>query len=341
VTLRRALLVALPPAGALAIWAAWAALRPYQGYSGEVFVDIPRGDSTRRIAARLEEAGVLRARWPFLAVRAFRPGTTLKAGEYRFDRPLTPLGVYRKIAAGDVFYFTITIPEGYNVYEIAEVVARTGIVDGGAFLDLASRPDRIVDLAPNAPSLEGFLFPDTYRVTRHTTAEELVDQMVRRFREVWSELAGEIRGPAVLEAVTLASLVEEETPRPAERPLVASVFRNRLRIGMALQCDPTVVYALQVSGRYRGEIYKDDLRFWHPYNTYIRPGLPPGPISNPGRASLEAALRPADTHYLYFVADNMGGHVFSADMARHERAVASYRRGQGRKPAVKEHARSR
>ncbi len=337
-TLRRALQAAALGAAGLAAFTAWTATRPYQGYSGEVFVDLPRGSSTLDIAVRLTEAGVLRSEWPFLVLRAVRPRTTLKAGEYRFDHPVSPLEVYRKIAAGEVFYFTLTIPEGYNVYEIAEAAARTGVVGRQEFLQAASDAARIRDLAPAARSLEGFLFPDTYRITRHTTAAELACQMLQRFRQVWSEL----HGPAdALETVTLASLVERETPQESERPLVASVFRNRLRLGMPLQCDPTVVYALLLSERYRGEIYKDDLSFRHAYNTYVNAGLPPGPIANPGRASLAAALHPADTDYLYFVADTKGGHVFSASLERHEKAVASYRRRQGRKPDPQRRARRR
>lgn len=309
----------------LTAFCAWAILKPYQNYPTEAFVDIPRGLSTEGIAGRLQAAGVLRSEWPFLLVRVLHLRTTLKAGEYRFDRPLSPLEVYRKIASGDVFYYTVTVPEGFNLFDIADAVARTGILKREEFLKAGRQSARVSDLAPQAPSLEGFLFPDTYRLTRHTSAEELVGQMLQRFRRVWTELHSP---PKAFEIVTLASLVERETPMASERPVVASVFQNRLRIGMPLQCDPTVVYALQLADRYRGEIFKDDLAFSSPYNTYKHPGLPPGPIANPSRASLQAVLAPAETDYLYFVADRKGGHTFSASIAGHEKAVASYRRKQ-------------
>jgi UPF0755 protein len=335
VTLRRVLVLL----AVVAAYGGWAVLRPYQGYPAEVFVDIPRGASTRQIAGRLRDAGVLRSEWPFLLVRVLRPRATLKAGEYRFDRPVSPLEAYRRIVAGDVFYLTLTIPEGYNVYDIAGAVDALGVMDRVEFLQAAASPAPIQDLAPNAPSLEGFLFPDSYRVTRHTTPEELAGQMLQRFRQVWTEVQGPAAAAPALQVVTLASLVETETPLAAERPTVASVFQNRLRLGMPLQCDPTVVYALLLSRRYRGEIYKDDLAFRHPYNTYVHPGLPPGPIANPGRASLEAALRPDASEYLYFVANGKGGHVFSASLDGHEKAVVRYRRSQGRRPAATQHAR--
>lgn len=322
-TLRRTLVLLVLALTAFSLYAAWAVLQPYQGYSTEAFVDIPRGVSRTQIGARLQAAGVLRSEWPFLLLRLLHPRATLKAGEYRFDRPLSPLDVHRKIASGDVFYYTLTVPEGFNLFDIADAVARSGVVGRQEFLLAVRESARISDLAPSAPSLEGFLFPDTYRLTRHTTAEELVGQMLQRFRQVWTDLHSP---PNAFEIVTLASLVEKETPMASERPLVASVFQNRLRIGMALQCDPTVIYALQLADRYRGEIFKNDLAHASPYNTYVHPGLPPGPIANPGRASLQAVLAPAQTDYLYFVADRKGGHTFSASIQRHEKAVATYRR---------------
>jgi len=332
VIFRRTLLTLFLIAAALAIYAAYETLRPYGGFSVDVFVDVRRGAGASEIASRLESAGVLRSGWPFLLIRLLRPGWVLKAGEYRFDSPLSPLEVHRKIALGEVFYHSLTIPEGYSLFEIAAAVTRTVGISRAEFLLAAGRGERVSDLAPGARSLEGFLFPDTYRLTRHTTADELVGQMLGRFRHVFAEL-----GPAgdPWETVVLASLVEKETAVAAERPLVASVYRNRLRVGMPLQCDPTVIYGLLLANRFRGEIYKDDLSFPSPYNTYLRPGLPPGPIANPGRASLRAALAPVHTDYLYFVADNKGGHVFSGSLDRHSRAVVSYRRANQPRPAAR------
>lgn len=322
-------------AAALALYAAYAVVAPYRGYSGEVFVDIRRGAGTSEIARELDAAGVIRAEWPFLLLRAVRPRVALKAGEYRFDRPLSMFEVYRKIATGEVFYYTLTAPEGYNMFEIADAVARTGIITREEFLVEARKGGRAANLAPGAPSLEGFLYPDTYRITRHETAEELVGQMLKRFRDVFGQVQAKAGAkPAnMLETVTLASLIEKETGVAAERPVVASVYRNRLRIGMPLQCDPTVIYALELLDRYDGSIHKEDLSLASPYNTYARPGLPPGPIANPGRAALEAALAPAGTDYLYFVADARGGHVFSATLEAHSRAVANYLRANGRQSA--------
>ncbi|HYM12807.1 MAG TPA: endolytic transglycosylase MltG [Bryobacterales bacterium] len=317
----------------LAFCAGYVTLRPYRGFSGEAFVDIRRGASTLEIASDLASAGVVRSEWPFLLLRLIHPRSVLKAGEYRFDRPVSPLAVYHKILAGDVFYFAVTIPEGYNMFDIAETVSRTGVISREAFLAEARRGERIAAFAQGAPTLEGFLFPDTYRLTRHSTAEQLVGQMLRRFRDVFLELQGAAPSATrnVLEVVTLASLVEKETAVPSERPLAASVFRNRLRLGMPLQCDPTVIYALQIAGRYGGQIHKEDLALVSPYNTYARAGLPPGPIANPGRASLAAALSPAQTDYLYFVADGQGGHIFSKTFDSHSKAVASYVRGARRR----------
>jgi UPF0755 protein len=322
---RTLLLVLFLLAGSL-FYATYAILRPYQGFSGETFVDLRHGASTLEIAEDLATAGVIRTEWPFLLLRLIHARSVLQAGEYHFDRPLSPLAVYRKIVAGDIFYYSVTIPEGYNMYDIAEAVSRTGAITREQFLAAARHGERIAAYAQGAQTLEGFLFPDTYRITRHTTADHLIEQMLRRFRDVFRELRAGAPSPTrnILEVVTLASLIEKETAIPAERPLVASVFRNRLRLGMPLQCDPTVIYALEIAGRYDGQIHKEDLAIASPYNTYIRGGLPPGPIANPGRDSLAAALSPAQTEYLYFVADGQGGHIFSKTFDSHSKAVASY-----------------
>ncbi len=338
---RRLLLLALLAFAGAAGFAARRMFNPFQGYTGEIFVDIRRGAGVAEIAGQLETAGVIPADWTFLLLRLARPRAVLRFGEYRFDRPLSPEQVFGKIASGDVFYHSFTVPEGSSLFEIADALEQTGFIGRQEFLLVARRGERVADLAPGARSLEGFLFPDTYRLTRHTTAEELAEQMLKRFRQVWGELSQRRPVREVLQTVTLASLVEEETPLQRERPLVASVFRNRLQIGMRLQCDPTVVYALQRAGRYRGQISREDLGLEDPYNTYVRAGLPPGPIASPGRASLEAALAPAESNYLYFVADNQGGHVFSRSIDGHSQAVVSYRRGQQRRGARSSRARRR
>lgn len=300
---------------------------PYQPRRGEVFVDIPRGAGARQIAVMLDQAGVLRASWQFLLMRALRPHSALQAGEYRFAEPATAWKVYERLARGDIFYYEVTIPEGSNLFDIGGILEAEGLLTAAEFREAASKPDLIRDLAPNAPSLEGYLFPATYRLTRHTTAAELCRDMTGRFRRAWKELKG--TGP-VHETVTLASLVEKETAVAKERPIVASVYHNRLASHMRLDCDPSTIYAALLDGRYRGTIYRSDLESRHLYNTYQHTGLPPGPIANPGMESLEAALHPAGTNYLYFVAksDGSGEHVFTTNVQAHNRAVLEYRRGQ-------------
>jgi UPF0755 protein len=314
--------LAVLTAGALAILLSM----PYSGFGGEVFVDIPKGTGTLGMGAKLEQAGVLRSRWLFLAARTVRPGAKLKAGEYRFDRAVTPWQAMDKIARGDVFLFTLVIPEGHSMFDIADHLAASHIMSRDAFLEAARDPGLIRDLAPQAPSLEGYLFPDTYKFQRKTTAQQLTRILTDRFRKAW-EQAGSPR-VSVHDAVTLASLVEKEARVPDERPLVASVYANRLRIGMPLQCDPTTIYAARLEDRWRGTIYRSDLDNRNPYNTYQNAGLPPGPIANPGLDAIKAALKPAESLYLYFVAkaDGTGGHNFSEALAEHSRAVAQYRR---------------
>jgi UPF0755 protein len=300
--------------------------RPYAGFHGEIFLEIPKGASTRTIARMLAEAGVIEYPWEFLLARAGRPSAKLQAGEYRFAKPASTLDVYSRIARGDVFYYQLAIPEGLNMFDVASAVESLGLMPASVFLAAARDPSPIRDLAPEAPTLEGYLFPDTYRVTRHTGARELCRILTQRFRAEWKGL----NTPAdVHRTVTLASLIEKEAAVPADRPLIASVFHNRLKLGMKLDCDPTAVYAALIEGRYRGAIYQSDLVSLNRYNTYQHAGLPPGPIANPGIASLRAALEPAATDYLYFVArpDGSGRHQFSKDIANHRQAAIRYRRG--------------
>ena len=300
---------------------------PFQGWQQPAVVDVRAGTSSRAIAARLRTTGVLRDEWSFLLLHYLLPGQTLKAGEYYFDRALSPWEVLRKLRRGDVRQHSMTIPEGYNIFEVAEAVSASGLVSRDQIREVLQDTALIDDLDPSAASLEGYLFPDTYYFTRHTSAAEMVARMVARFRKVYGELEGQ-HSPSrpVREVVIMASMVEEETALPEERQLVAGVFYNRLKAGLALQCDPTVVYAALLAGRYRGAISHSDLQFHSPYNTYRRRGLPPGPIANPGRASLEAAMAPASTDYMYFVSNAESGHVFSTNLRDHSRAVAEYRR---------------
>ncbi len=321
-------LMALAVFGALVAGgaAAWLVMTPRQ-ISKEVVVDIPRGSGTRQIADLLAREGVLDSAFPFLAARALQPGRKLQAGEYAFSGSMSAWQVFAKIARGEIYYREVNFPEGSNLFDMAEKLESDGLLPGTAFRKAARNPALIRDIAPEAPSLEGYLFPATYRISKHTTADSLVKEMTARFRRAWKQAGG---NGNVHHYVTLASLVEKETGVGDERTKVASVYRNRLDRGMKLDCDPTTIYAALLEGRYRGTIYRSDLDSQHPYNTYQHAGLPPGPIANPGLQSLRAALKPAQTDYLFFVArgDGSGGHVFSTSVEGHNKAVESYRRAQ-------------
>jgi len=301
---------------------------PFQGFPSEVFVQISRGTGARAIAGELEQNGAVRSRWQFLAVRLLRPSARLQAGEYRFARPDSAWNIFDRIVRGDVFYYELTVPEGSNMFDIAASVERLGFLHGRDFLRAARDPALVVDIAPAAPTLEGYLFPSTYRLTSSATVRQLCRMMTEEFRRQWRALDPP-PGADVSRVVTMASMVEKETALDAERPEVASVYYNRLDRGMALDCDPTTIYAALLDARYRGTIYRSDLASQNPYNTYTHTGMPPGPIANPGAASLRAALHPASTDYLYFVArpDGSGSHRFSADLTAHNRAVEQYRQG--------------
>ena len=304
--------------------------RPYQGFpSGGVYVDIPHGVPQRTIARLLAENGVVRSRIAFEALCRSRKRRKLEAGEYFFDHPLTSFDVFDALANGRVFIKELVVPEGFTMFDIADLAANEGFLSRDDFLAAARDPSLILDLAPHAPSLEGFLFPATYEFPRHVTGKEMTTAMVKRFRQIWIALPPTDTPAAhrtVQDVVTLASLVERETPRPEERPHVAGVFANRLRIRQPLQCDPTVAYALTLAGKYTGKLNSEDLRFASPYNTYHNRGLPPGPIANPGEASLQAAAAPSPTHDLYFVANTEGGHFFSKTFREHNQNVVRYRR---------------
>lgn len=325
-------LLVIAAMGALAGWLDSQISRPYRGKRPEKeFVDIPHGTSRWGITGILVQHDVIRNRLAFELLSLWHFRKPLQAGEYLFDRPVNSKEVFWKISGGKIFFHTVTIPEGWSMYDIASELDRRNICTREAFLIVTSDSLLVADLAPDARTLEGFLFPSTYEFTRHTTCDQIARRMVADFRAVWESLApppsqGLPEGLTLEQVVTLASLVERETPNPSERPLVAGVFYNRLRRKFPLQCDPTVQYALELAGQPPRTVRSQDLRVVSEYNTYAHRGLPPGPIANPGEASLRAALSPAQTEYMYFVANDKGGHFFSKTLAEHNRNVARYRR---------------
>jgi UPF0755 protein len=273
-------------------------------------------------------AGVVRDELTFrVALWLSGNARRLQAGEYRFDQPLSAVDVIGKIARGEVDLRPVTFPEGLTIAEMSKIFEASGLGPAAAFVAAARDVSQVSDLDPAARDLEGYLFPDTYALPRSADAPRVVKVMVDRFKQVMNgELiaAGKARGLSVRQLVTLASLVEKETAKPEERSLVAAVYTNRLRIGMALQCDPTVIYALQLSGKFDGNLRRDDLAFDSPYNTYRYPGLPPGPVAAPGKGSLEAAAHPADADFIYFVSRNDGSHEFAKTLDEHNRNVHKY-----------------
>jgi UPF0755 protein len=302
---------------------------PYKGFSeAEKFVDIPPGTGAAEIRRRLVDAGVVSDEWAFRAALVWTGRSrALQAGEYRFDRPMSVVDVIDTIARGDVYTHSITFPEGLTIREMAVIYQSEGFGTADEFLQAARDASLIKELDPAARDLEGYLFPETYTLPRRASASRLVSLMVDRFRNTYSDLEQKKTGEldmSLRQIVTLASLVEKETGKAEERPLVAAVYRNRLNRKMAMQADPTVVYALVDAGTYDGNIRKQDLAFDSPYNTYKYPGLPPGPIASPGRAALEAALAPADVEYLYFVSKNDGSHAFAETLEKHNANVQEY-----------------
>ena len=303
--------------------------QPYKGFpEPERFVEIPSGTGAAEIRRRLVEAGVVSDELSFRAALMWTgQSRALKAGEYRFDRPMSVVDVVEKLARGDVYGHPITFPEGLTIREMADIVESRGFGKADEFIKAARDGSLVNDLDPAAKDLEGYLFPETYTLPRGTPVATLVSLMVARFRDTYTTLEAKRSGQADLstrQIVTLASLVEKETGKAEERPLVAAVYRNRLDKNMAMQADPTVVYALVQAGTYDGNIRKRDLSFDSPYNTYKYAGLPPGPIASPGRAALEAALAPADVDYLYFVSRNDGSHAFAETLAKHNANVQEY-----------------
>ena len=300
-------------------------------FAAPVVVEIEAGLTSRQIAETLQATGIIRSKWAFLAKRALNRKTVLMAGEYEFVKPLPVSEAFGTLAAGRVKLYPLTIPEGYSRFEVADKVASSGLASREEFLRMTADPGPVKDILPAAESLEGCLFPDTYNLARTSTADDLLAAMVARFREVLAATRKQqTTDLSDWETLILASMIEKETGIASERKLVASVFHNRVRKRMMMQCDPTIVYGLLREDRYRGKIYRSDLQNPHPYNTYIHAGLPPGPIANPGKAALEAAFSPAETDYLFFVAKpgDGKGHLFSKTMRAHQKGVAALRRGE-------------
>ena len=322
------LLVVLACAGA-GVWFYRGVDRPFRGYDGaEQFVEIPPGAGSIAIANRLAGAGVVRDVHSFRMVLWLSgKGRRLQAGEYRFDHPMSARQVADKVARGDVYVRPITFPEGLTARQMAALYESKGFGPAAEFSEAAKHGSLVSAVDPDATDLEGYLFPDTYKMPRHSTAAQLVARMVAGFMKTLTPALldkANARGLTIRQLVTLASIVEKETGNPEERPQVAAVYANRLKIGMALQCDPTVIYALERAGRYNGNLTRENLQFDSPYNTYRYPGLPPGPIASPGRASLAAATSPASVPYLYFVSKNDGSHAFASTLDEHNRNVQQY-----------------
>lgn len=313
-------------------WLAWALLTPVEP-SSQTFVMLHPGYSTRRIAAELEAAGVIRSKEAFILWRYLHRSRSLKAGEYLFDKPANIVDIQKRLRHGDVYFHTVVIPEGYTMFDIARAIQDAGLGTAEDFLKVAqSDTAMIADIDPEAHSLEGYLFPETYEFSRLMTMHDMAAAMVKQFRQVASQSGlfmvtwapGETHG--VERVVTMASIVEKETSVPDERPRVASVYYNRLVKHIALDADPSIIYAELLAGTYQGALHHADMSFSSPYNTYRNAGLPPGPICNPGRSSLEAAMGPAQTDFYYFVADAQGHHRFARTLQEHNKNVAAYRK---------------
>jgi UPF0755 protein len=321
--LRKILIILLLAVFGALGWLAWAVFTPVTPV-GQKFVLLRPGYSARKIASELKSAGVIENERAFLIWHSFHRKRSMKAGEYLFEKTATLADIHDRLAHGDIFVHTVVIPEGYTMFDIAQAVEQAGLGSQEEFLRVAmSSTDLIQDVSPEARSLEGYLFPDTYEFTRTQSVREIVAVMVHHFRQVANAigLTSEVH-PTVI----MASIVEKETARADERPMVASVYYNRLTKRMALDADPSVIYAELLAGVYQGALHHADMQVNSPYNTYRYPGLPPGPIGNPGRSALEAAMHPAKSDYLYFVSDGQGHHRFARNLQEHNKNVTAYRR---------------
>lgn len=303
-------------------WLAWALGMPVTP-DGQKFVMLRPGYSTRRIAAELKSAGVIRNPLAFVLWHRIHRKQSLKAGEYLFDKAANPLQIHDRLVRGDIYVHIVVIPEGYTMFDIAQAIEDAGLGSSQQFIQVArSEVGLISDLSPDAKSLEGYLFPNTYEFTRTQSMKDMAGAMVKQFRLVAQQIGLTLD---VQKTVNMASIIEKETAVPEERPVVASVYYNRLGRNIALQADPSVIYAELLEGSYGGALHHADMRFESGYNTYTHTGLPPGPIGNPGRNSLEAAMHPAKTDYYYFVSDGNGHHRFSRNLEEHNQNVAHLR----------------
>ena len=305
--------------------------RPYYNAGeDETFIYIPTGANAAKVAALLKEQGILHMQLPFrLWLRYNGLDRSLKAGEYRFSGGATPAQVAERLTRGDIYFRSITIPEGLTAMETVELLARGGFGESEKLEAALLRTDWIQDLNPSAQNLEGYLFPETYRFGRSNEEESVIRAMVDQFRERMNKIKKESPSPdgwTVPRIVTLASLIEKEVKDPSEQAIVASVLVNRLRLNMPLGCDATIIYAMKLAGTWDGNIRRSDLRMESPYNSYIHRDLPPGPICNPGESAIRAALNPEKTDFLYYVSKNDGTHQFSKDLRSHNEAVNHYQR---------------
>ncbi|MBN1907171.1 MAG: endolytic transglycosylase MltG [Deltaproteobacteria bacterium] len=317
-------------AGALAITGIGHYLTAPKAEHGDnrVFI-IQNGMNLRNISESLEKEGLIRSSLAFMIRARFKGlGRMIKAGEYSLNPSMTPERIMWMITRGEVVAYNVTIPEGFTIAQIAEVVSSYSLITKEEFLQYVNQDgiERMYGL--KGPGLEGYLYPDTYRFARGLNAKAIVDTMIMRFRAITEPLEDRLleSGMGLHDVVTLASIVEKETGNPDERPLIASVFLNRLKKNMRLDSDPTVIYGMK---DFTGNIRKKDLTAYSPYNTYVIRGLPPGPIANPGYYSIKAVLFPADTEFLYFVSKNDGSHHFSKGIAEHNRAVRIYQKKRG------------
>ena len=299
------------------------------GSTETVVVEITRGQNINEIAQSLSSRSVISDTTKFVRLgRLARKLNKIKAGEYKLSASMSPLQIYRIITSGVSIGHLFTVREGQNMYEIADNLQNKGFTTSARFLSLCKSPNFMTSIGfpnPPPPSLEGYLFPDTYSLNKQTAIEEIVKRMVKRFQNVWTEehqRLSEQMGMTQHEVITLASVIEKETGVPYERPVISSVFHNRLKKRMRLQSDPTTIYGIWE--KFQGNIHKEDLHKPTPYNTYTISGLPIGPIANPGKEAIEAALHPASSDYLFFVSHNDGTHEFTRSFREHSMAVKKF-----------------